>query len=115
MTRSVRKSIPESVLVLLALGLALLVGCAAAPTSADVAAQACDAEVRAQLRGKPHSLDLKALAASITTDSRGEQILKAPVLVNAGLADEATQNLECSVRLSEDGTSAIVLTMRFIW
>ncbi len=113
MTRSIRDLIIAPGFALLVL--ALLGGCAAAPTSADVAAQACDAAVREQTRGKPYTLDLEALAASMTTDSRGEQILTAPVLVNAGLADQAQQDLECAVRLSDDGTSATLMHMRFIW
>lgn len=110
-------SIPKLILapVLALLAMALLGGCSAAPTSADIAAQACDVAVRDQTRGKPYTLDLEALAASMITDSRGEQVLKAPVLVNAGLADQAQQDLECAVRLSDDETSATVMHMRFIW
>lgn len=113
MTRSGRNLILSSVFALLAL--TLLGGCTAEPTSADIAAEACDASVRERTRGKPYSLDLKALAASMAVDSRGEQILKAPIVVNAGLADQVTQSLECAVRLSDDQTSATVLNLRFIW
>ena len=97
------------------LALASLVGCGGGSTPGDVAAQACDAQVRTQLAGKPYTLDLKALAAAPQDDGRGGLMLKAKIMVNAGMADQAEQGLECTVRMSPDATSAEVLDLRFIW
>lgn len=96
-----------------ALGLALLAACGGEKTPADGAAQACDAEVKQQSRGKPYQLDAKLLAESMRDAGGGTHLLTAPVVVNAGLADQSTQQLECSVRLTEAG--AEVLNLRFIW
>lgn len=94
---------------------ALLVGCGGAATPGDIAAQACDAQVRTQMAGKPYALDLSALAGRMEDDGRGGTLLKAKIIVNAGLADEDEQDLECTVRMAADGSSAEVLTVRFIW
>lgn len=95
--------------------LGLLVGCGGAPSPADIAAQACDAQVRTQLGGKPYQLDLKALAGAIQDDGRGGQLLTAKITVDAGLASQTTQDLECTVRMGADNASAEVLNVRFIW
>ena len=97
------------------LGVALLAGCGGAPTPADVAAQACDAHVRTQMAGKPYALDLAALASSKADDGRGGVLLTSPITVDAGLASQAEQDLECTVRMGADGTTAEVLNVRFIW
>lgn len=93
----------------------LLAGCGGGTTPGDIAAQACDAQVQTQLAGRPYTLDLGMLAASIADDGRGSHLLKAAITVNAGLADQQVQELECTVRLAGDGTSADVMTVRFIW
>lgn len=98
--------------VLAMLGSALLAGCGT-PTPADIAAQACDAHVRTQTSGKPYQLDLDQLAASATSNE-DSKLLTAPVVVNAGLTDQSTQQLECTVRMNADG-SADILNLRFIW
>jgi predicted negative regulator of RcsB-dependent stress response len=95
--------------------LGLLAGCGGSATPADLAAQACDAQVKTQLNGKPYALDLAALASTKTDDGRGGQLLTAKITVDAGLADETVQDLECTVRLADDGTTAEVLNLRFIW
>lgn len=97
------------------LGAALLAGCSPTTTPADIAAQACEAQVRIQTNGRPFQLDMAMLAASATDAGNGSQLLTAPVVVNAGLADQTTQQLECTVRMSADNTSAEVLIVRFIW
>ena len=94
---------------------ALLAACGGAAAPADIAAQACDAQVRTQSGGNPYQLDLAALAASARDAGGGSQLLTAPVVVNSGLAAETTQTLECTVRMAEDGTSAEVVNLRFIW
>lgn len=93
----------------------LLAGCGGGGTPADVAAQACDAQVRTQLAGKPYTLDLDALAATAADDGRGGQLLTANIVVDAGLASQAEQKLECTVRMGADDASAEVLNLRFIW
>ena len=92
-----------------------LVGCAAPPGPADIAAQACDAQVQEQVQSRPYRLDLAALAASKTDDDRGGFLLAAPVTVNLGLANQAVQRLECVVRLSGEPPVAEVVNLRFIW
>lgn len=95
--------------------LGLLVGCGGSATPGSVAAQACDAQVRTQLAGKPYTLDLEALAGTMQDDGRGGQLLTSKITVDAGLASQAEQDLECTVRMGADNTSAEVLTVRFIW
>jgi hypothetical protein len=102
-------------LTLVAAGAGLLAGCGGASTPAEVAAQACEAQVREQTNGKPFKLDLALLASSATDAGGGTQLLTVPVVVNAGLAEESTQQLECTVRMAADATSAEVLNLRFIW
>ncbi|HAI59427.1 MAG TPA: hypothetical protein DCM32_06065 [Xanthomonadaceae bacterium] len=92
----------------------LLVGCGGADSPAEIAAQACDAQVRTQSGGNPYQLDLAALAASATDAGDGLQLLTAPVVVNAGLATESPQTLECTVRIA-DGAAPEVTHLRFIW
>lgn len=98
-----------------AAALGLLAGCGGAPTPADVAAQACDAQVRTQLGGKPYTLDLRMLAQTMKDDGRGGFLLASQVTVDAGLASQAVQTLECTVRMGADNASAEVLNLRFIW
>ncbi len=93
----------------------LLVGCGGALTPNDVAAQACEAQVRQQLGDKPYTLDLASLAASKTDNARGGHLLTAKIVVDAGLADETLQDLECTVRMNADGSAAEVTDIRFIW
>ena len=95
--------------------LGLLVGCGGGATPAGIAAQACDAQVRTQLAGKPYTLDLEALATTMKDDGRGGQLLTSKIIVDAGLADQAEQDLECTVRMGTDNASAEVLNLRFIW
>lgn len=97
------------------LAAALLAGCGGGATPADIAAQACDAQVRTQSGDSPYQLDLAALAASASDAGGGSQLLTAPVVVNSGLATETRQTLECTVRMAEDGTTAEVINLRFIW
>jgi hypothetical protein len=95
--------------------LGLLVGCGGGATPADVAAQACDSQVRTQLGAKPYTLDLKMLAETMKDDGRGSFLLASQVTVDAGLASQTVQTLECTVRMGADNTSAEVLNVRFIW
>lgn len=99
----------------LALALALLAACGEAPTPSDFAAQACEVRVKEQLGTKPFQLDLAVLASSMKDDGRGSQLLTAPIMVSAGMADQSNQMLECTVRLNAEKTSAEVLDVRFIW
>lgn len=101
--------------ILAALALALLSGCGGKATPGNIAAQACDAQVRTQLAGKPYALDLAALGATMADDGRGGFLLTAKITVDAGLANETQQDLECTVRMSADQASAEVLTVRFLW
>lgn len=93
----------------------LVTGCGSAETPAGLAATACEAQAKGRLGGKPYTLDKTTLAGSATDDGRGALLLSAPIVVNAGLADESTQLLECTVRLSGEPPSAEVLDLRFIW
>lgn len=97
------------------LALGLLVGCGGAATPGDVAAQACDAQVRSQLGGKPYALDLKMLAETMKDDGRGSFLLASQITVDAGLASQSVQTLECTVRMGADNATAEVLNVRFIW
>lgn len=99
----------------LALMLALLAACGGAPTPGDFAAQACEVRVKEQLGSKPYQLDLVVLASSMKDDGRGSQLLTAPIVVSAGMAEQSNQMLECTVRLNAEKTSAEVLDVRFIW
>ena len=101
--------------IVMAVGLALLGGCGGGSTPASVAAAACDAQVRTQLGGKPYTLDLEALGATMKDDGRGGQLLTSPITVDAGLSSQAEQTLECTVRMGADSASAEVLNLRFIW
>lgn len=92
-----------------------LAGCGAPPGPADLAAQACNAQVQEQVQSRPYRLDLAELAASKADDGRGGFLLAAPVTVNLGLADETVQRLECVVRLSGEPPVAEVVNLRFIW
>jgi hypothetical protein len=99
----------------LALGMALLAACGAEPTPGDFAAQACEVRVKEQLGSKPYQLDLTVLASSMKDDGRGSQLLTAPIVVSAGMAEQSNQMLECTARLNAEKTSAEVLDVRFIW
>jgi hypothetical protein len=101
--------------IVLSAMLALTAGCGGGATPMDVAAQACDAQVRTQLGGKPYTLDLDALAGTAADDGRGSQLLTATIVVDAGLASQAEQKLECTVRMGADNASAEVMNLRFIW
>jgi len=109
MRQAIRSSVAACGVVL------LLAACGEADGPAQVAANACAAQVTVQLGGRPFRLDRAALAASIADDGRGGRLLTAPVVVDAALASESTQQLECTARLAEDGGSAVVLNVRFIW
>lgn len=100
---------------ILACGALLLAACGGAEGPSEIAAKACGEQVAVQLGGKPFRLDQAALAATMKDDGGGGRLLTAPVVVDAGLASESMQQLECTVRLSEDGGSAVVLHVRFIW
>jgi len=95
--------------------LGLLVGCGGEATPADVAAQACESQVRTQLGNKPYTLDLKMLAETMKDDGRGSFLLASQITVDAGLASQSVQTLECTVRMGADNASAEVLNVRFIW
>ena len=97
------------------LALGLLVGCGGSATPGDVAAQACDTQVRTQLGGKPYTLDLKMLAETMKDDGRGGFLLASQITVDAGLASQSVQTLECTVRMGAENASAEVLNVRFIW
>jgi hypothetical protein len=108
MTRGIVWSVPAALL-------ALLVGCGGGSTPGSVAAEACDAQVKIQLGGKPYALDLEALATTMKDDGRGGQLLTSKITVDAGLANQAEQDLECTVRMGAENASAEVLNLRFIW
>jgi len=93
----------------------VLAACGGASSPADIAAQACDAQVRVQVQNQPYRLDLALLAGSKADDGRGGFLLTAPVTVNLGLANQSVQQLECVVRLSGEPPVAEVVNLRFIW
>jgi hypothetical protein len=55
------------------------------------------------------------LAETMKDDGRGSFLLASQVTVDAGLASQTVQTLECTVRMGADNTSAEVLNVRFIW
>lgn len=103
--------------LLMAVGLA---ACGGANSPANTAANACVQWAQGQLNGKPLDPDAaKLLAGGAAEGSNvvagGEFTLTAKLKVNAGLADEQMQDLECRVKVAEDGSTAEVLMARFIW
>ncbi|HEX5756652.1 MAG TPA: hypothetical protein VFY12_09915 [Arenimonas sp.] len=96
----------------------LLAACAADSGGSDrnsLAASACDAAAKAQLDGKSYELDTETLAASLKEVGDGTQFLKAPLVVEPGLATEAKQVLECTVRFSEGKPTPDVISVVFNW
>ena len=100
----------------LALATALLVGCGGGGGGqAEKAAAACDAYAKGQLADKSYKLDLDALAKSMTPQSDGTMLLRAPILVEPGTSGESKQTLECSVRFPNGKDVPDVMKMQFIW
>lgn len=99
---------------LLALGL-LLTACGGGGDRPNLAAKACDAATRDRLEGKDYQLDLAALAGSMKDKPDGSQLLTAEVVVEPGLATEAKQIIECSVRFAEGKKEPDVIGFVFNW
>jgi hypothetical protein len=98
------------------LAAAVLVGCGGSGGSqAERAASACDAYAKNQLADKTYQLDLATLAKSMTPTTEGTMMLKGPIVVEPGHANESKQTLECSVRFTEGKEMPDVLKMQFIW
>ena len=81
----------------------------------DAAANACDAYAKQQLGDKTYKLDLAVLGASLTDQAGGMQFLKAPIVIDPGLASESKQSLECTVRFTDGKDQPDVMKMQFIW
>lgn len=102
--------------VLLVLMTALLAACGGGASNRnDLAAQACDAAAKERLESKAYTLDLVALAQSLKDKPDGTQFLTAPILIEPGLATEAKQIVECSVRFVEGKDSPDVIGFVFNW
>lgn len=99
---------------LLAIGL-LLAACGGGGDRASLAAQACDAATRERLEGKDYQLDLTVLAGSMKDKPDGSQLLTAEVVVEPGLATEAKQIIECSVRFAQGKNEPDVIGFVFNW
>jgi hypothetical protein len=80
-----------------------------------LAADACEVAAKAALGDKTFSLDKAALAGSMKAEADGSQLLKGPVTVEPGLANESKQTLECSVRFIAGKDAPDVLRVQFIW
>ncbi len=96
----------------------LVAGCGGAGGSpANIAALACETEAKTQLSAQNHlyKLDQAALAASMRSLDGNERFLSAEIVIDPGLTQESKQKLECTVRMSDDGSQATVLNQRFIW
>lgn len=81
---------------------------------AAAAAEACDAFVKTKLEGKQHTLDLKALAASLKESPDKSGTLNAAIVIEPGLTTEVKQSIKCDVRFTADDTPE-VLNVTFIW
>lgn len=93
-----------------------LSACSARPTTATPetrAANACETETKARIGDKPHQLDTAALLQS-AQQVDGIWLLRAPIVVNPGLRNEAKQTLECKVRV-QDGNPDEVTYINFIF
>lgn len=96
----------------------LLAACAADSGGGDrgqLAASACDVAAKAQMGGKSYTLDTDAMVASLKDVGDGTQFLKAPLVVEPGLATEAKQVLECTVRFVEGKPAPDVIRVVFNW
>jgi len=102
-------------IVILSLALAACGGGAGGGSKGDLAAQACDSYAKGQLDGKPYTLDLAALAASMKDDGAGLNLLTAPITIQPGHPAESKQSLECQVRFTEGKPAPDVTRLQFIW
>lgn len=95
----------------------LLTACAGGDgkPSAELAAKACDTATRERLEGKDYQLDVAALAKSMQDKPDGSQFLSTPIVVEPGLATEAKQVIECSVRFSKGKDEPDVIGFVFNW
>lgn len=82
-------------------------------TPAGQAAAACEAEAIVRLGEKTYQLDTAALAASGKL-TEGEWAMQAPITISPGLRDEAKQQLECRVRLT-DGKPPEIISINFVF
>ncbi len=93
----------------------LLAACSGGGSRNDLAAQACEAAAKDRLEGKDYRVDLAALAQSMQAKPDGSQFLTAPIVIEPGLATEAQQIIECSVRFVEGKPEPDVIGFVFNW
>ena len=86
-----------------------------AGTPAELAAEACDAEMKRRMDGKLYELDKVVLAASIKEAANGSKTLSAPVVIEPGLTSEARQIVECKVRFAQGKALPDIVGFGFNW
>ncbi len=89
---------------------ALAAGCGG---RADEAARVCLEAAQAKAAGQSIDLNAKALAAHATPDGEDAFLIRAPIVLDAGLSGESKQTLDCRVRITANGAEIISLTFVF--
>jgi hypothetical protein len=82
---------------------------------ADLAASACDAELKLRLEGKLYELDKAALAASMKEADAGTKMLTAKVVIEPGLTSQVEQIMECKVRFEQGKDTPDIVGFGFNW
>ena len=95
--------------------ISLLAACTGGGSRNDLAAQACEAAAKDRLDGKGYQVDLAALAESMKDKADGSHSLTAPIVIEPGLATEAKQIMECSVRFVPGKPEPDVIGFVFNW
>lgn len=80
-----------------------------------LAATACENAAKERLAGKAYQVDSAALAASMKPGGDGDLTLTAPIVIEPGLATEAKQIMECTVRFAAGKAEPDVISFVFNW
>lgn len=89
---------------------ALVAGCGG---QADEAARVCLEAAQAKAAGQSIDLNARALAAFAKPDGQDAFLIKAPIVLDAGLSSELKQTLDCRVRITGNGAEIVSLTFVF--
>ena len=90
-------------------------GAAGGSSRNELAATACENYAKGQLADKTYQLDHQALAKSMADAGDGASILRAPIVIDAGLSSESKQSLECTIRFVAGKDAPDVINLQFIW
>ncbi|UXI69147.1 hypothetical protein [Tahibacter amnicola] len=80
----------------------------------ELAAKACESEVRNKLAGRTFELDLADLAAKAKPEQADVLYLSSQIVFDKGLTSEYRQTVECKVRL-DPGKEPSVIFLQFNW